>query len=105
MQTGDKPRSFLVSELDYGVSRNDTHQVYAYGKRYDCPEIFLVYPHHDDIASSPGLLVDNFHLPQQTSAPPQAIRVCTIEVSSNLGNPQVNRDFRVALRGLMGLAP
>ena len=39
----DKPR------LNYGISQADMYQMYAYAKKYDTSEIWLLYPVNEDM--------------------------------------------------------
>lgn len=33
---------------NYGIEQTDLYQIYAYGKKYDCRQLFLVYPAHEN---------------------------------------------------------
>lgn len=33
---------------NYGIEQADLYQIYAYGKKYDCRQLFLVYPAHEN---------------------------------------------------------
>lgn len=35
--------------LNYGISQQDMYQMFAYGHKYDCSNIWLVYPKHKDM--------------------------------------------------------
>lgn len=39
-----------------GVSQSDVYQMMAYSQVYRCPRVMLVYPHHDDVGASEGVL-------------------------------------------------
>lgn len=36
------------SKLNYGIDQSDLYQIYAYGKKYDCKQLFLIYPTHEN---------------------------------------------------------
>lgn len=33
---------------NYGIEQADLYQMYAYGKKYDCQKLFLIYPSHEN---------------------------------------------------------
>lgn len=35
--------------VNYGISQSDMYQMYAYSKKYDIPDIWLIYPLHDGV--------------------------------------------------------
>lgn len=37
-----------------GVSQSDIYQMIAYGQLYDCADLLLIYPHHNDVGSEAG---------------------------------------------------
>jgi len=36
-----------IEVLNYGISQSDLYQMYAYAKKYDSHNIFLIYPMND----------------------------------------------------------
>lgn len=38
-----------------GVAQADLYQMYAYASCYDCPKVMLLYPHHHELGSEPGV--------------------------------------------------
>lgn len=38
-----------------GVAQADLYQMYAYASCYDCPKVVLLYPHHHELGSVPGV--------------------------------------------------
>ena len=49
----DKPR------LNYGISQADMYQMYAYSKKYETSEIWLLYPVNEEMRSHPGISFDS----------------------------------------------
>lgn len=49
----DKPR------LNYGISQADMYQMYAYSKKYETPEIWLLYPVNEEMRSHPDISFDS----------------------------------------------
>ena len=49
----DKPR------LNYGISQADMYQMYAYSKKYDTPEIWLLYPVNEEMRYHPDISFDS----------------------------------------------
>ena len=37
----------------HGVSQSDVYQMMAYGRIYQCCELVLLYPHHDELGAAP----------------------------------------------------
>ena len=37
------------SSSNYGISQNDMYQMYAYSKKYNTSDIWLIYPINDDV--------------------------------------------------------
>ena len=50
----DKPR------LNYGISQADMYQMYAYSKKYETPEIWLLYPINEEMRNHPGISFDSY---------------------------------------------
>lgn len=45
-----KWKSLIDNErVNYGISQSDMYQMYAYSKKYEAPEIWLLYPLNDDM--------------------------------------------------------
>ena len=40
---------------NYGISQSDMYQMYAYSKKYNTPEIWLIYPINEDVRNMPQL--------------------------------------------------
>jgi 5-methylcytosine-specific restriction enzyme subunit McrC len=38
-----------------GVSQSDGYQMMAHAKVYNCPDLMLLYPHHDELRCEPGM--------------------------------------------------
>ncbi len=38
-----------------GVAQDDMYQMYAYAQRYSCPNVVLLYPHHQDLGETAGV--------------------------------------------------
>ena len=49
----DKPR------INYGISQADMYQMYAYSKKYETPEIWLLYPANEEMRSHPDISFDS----------------------------------------------
>jgi 5-methylcytosine-specific restriction enzyme subunit McrC len=45
-----------IDDPKQGVSQSDVYQMMAYGRIYRCPELMLLYPHHDELKRPPGEL-------------------------------------------------
>ncbi|MEN3972312.1 restriction endonuclease [Sphingomicrobium sp. XHP0235] len=43
-----------IDDPKQGVSQSDVYQMMAYGRIYQCPDLMLLYPHHDDLKSFAG---------------------------------------------------
>lgn len=50
-----KWKQLSVEEIRDGVSQGDIYQMYAYSNRYECPDVMLLYPHHQGLGNSPGI--------------------------------------------------
>jgi 5-methylcytosine-specific restriction enzyme subunit McrC len=37
------------------VAQSDLYQMYAYANTYNCSNVVLLYPHHKELGSSPGV--------------------------------------------------
>lgn len=49
----------LTSKVDdpkRGVAQGDVYQLMAYGRLYGCPQLMLLYPHHDDLTQPEGVI-------------------------------------------------
>ena len=46
------------SRKNYGISREDMYQMYAYSKKYDTPEIWLLYPINDEMRDCEEIVFD-----------------------------------------------
>ena len=47
-----KWKSLIDNERkNYGISQQDMHQIYAYSKKYNTSEIWLLYPVNDEIGN------------------------------------------------------
>ncbi len=46
------------SRKNYGISRDDMYQMYAYSKKYDTPEIWLLYPINDKMRNHEDIVFD-----------------------------------------------
>ncbi len=44
----------------WGISQADMYQMFAYGKKYDCKRIVLLYPWNDSLSTDPGVLETYF---------------------------------------------
>lgn len=49
----DNPRA------NYGISQSDMYQMYAYSKKYDTPEIWLLYPVNEEMRGHPDITFDS----------------------------------------------
>lgn len=45
---------------NYGISQSDMYQMYAYSKKYNTPEIWLIYPINDDVRAMPQISFEAF---------------------------------------------
>lgn len=47
----------LLSSAEFreGVLQSDLYQMYTYASCYDCPQVILLYPHHDELGNESGL--------------------------------------------------
>lgn len=50
----------LISDKNknYGISREDMYQMYAYSKKYDTPEVWLLYPINDEMRGHEEIVFD-----------------------------------------------
>lgn len=49
----------LASQVDdpkRGVAQGDVYQLMAYGRLYGCPQLMLLYPHHDTLTQPEGVI-------------------------------------------------
>lgn len=49
----------LASQVDdpkRGVAQGDVYQLMAYGRLYSCPQLMLLYPHHDSLTQPEGFI-------------------------------------------------
>ena len=44
-----------LEDAKEGVAQGDMYQMYAYAQRYNCPDVMLLYPHHTNLGTEPGL--------------------------------------------------
>jgi 5-methylcytosine-specific restriction enzyme subunit McrC len=44
-----------IDDPKQGVSQSDVYQMMAYGRIYQCTDLMLLYPHHDDLKSLAGI--------------------------------------------------
>ena len=49
----DNPR------INYGISQADMYQMYIYSKKYDTPEIWLLYPFNQEMIDCPDVSFDS----------------------------------------------
>lgn len=66
------------------VSESDFYQMYAYANGYDCPEVFLLYPHYQELGLNAGVRGSYLLLPWMQGAgdkEPKRVRVATINLS------------------------
>jgi 5-methylcytosine-specific restriction enzyme subunit McrC len=45
-----------IEDKKQGVSQSDVYQMMAYGRIYRCPQLMLLYPHHDELKRPQGEL-------------------------------------------------
>lgn len=43
-----------IDDPKQGVSQSDVYQMMAYGRIYQCPDLMLLYPHHDELRIEAG---------------------------------------------------
>ena len=46
-------------QLNYGISQADMYQMYVYAKKYETPEIWLLYPVNEEMRSHPRISFDS----------------------------------------------
>ena len=50
----------LDKKRNYGISQNDMYQMYAYAKKYETSEVYLLYPKNEDVKPiEPIKFIDN----------------------------------------------
>jgi 5-methylcytosine-specific restriction enzyme subunit McrC len=87
----------LLDRNDYklGVSQADFYQMYAYAQRYDCPNVYLIYPQTADMSES--LKID-FRIDGES----RLITAATIDLCGNLSDKH-ERDILIErLRRILG---
>jgi 5-methylcytosine-specific restriction enzyme subunit McrC len=52
-------RLFNNERANYGISQSDMYQIYAYSKKYDTSEIWLLYPLNDEMRNAPAISFDS----------------------------------------------
>lgn len=50
-----KWKELSAEEAREGVSQADMYQMYAYARRYECPDVVLMYPHHAGLGAASGV--------------------------------------------------
>lgn len=45
-----------IDDPKQGVSQADVYQMMAYGRIYACPKLMLLYPHHEGLRTTPGIV-------------------------------------------------
>ena len=44
----------VVDDRNYGVAQSDVYQLMAYAQVYNCPQVMLLYPHHEGLGKKAG---------------------------------------------------
>jgi 5-methylcytosine-specific restriction enzyme subunit McrC len=44
-----------IDDPKQGISQGDVYQMMAYGRVYQCPDLMLLYPHHEELKREPGI--------------------------------------------------
>jgi 5-methylcytosine-specific restriction enzyme subunit McrC len=50
-----KWKQLSIEEAKDGVAQSDFYQMYAYANCYDCHDVILLYPHHNELGSDAGV--------------------------------------------------
>lgn len=61
-----------------GVSQSDIYQMIAYGQLYDCVDLLLLYPHHNDVGSEAGAFASH-----NITGTRRLLRAATIDLAGN----------------------
>lgn len=80
-----KWKELSVQELRDGVSQGDIYQMYAYSNRYECPEVMLLYPHHQGLGTTTGIRGSyrlNSWLDKQANEQKRRITIGTIDLAN-----------------------
>lgn len=104
LDTKWKPLSLQKSKE--GVQQDDLYQMYAYANCYDCPDVVLLYPHHQELGREAGVR-SNFALNPWFGAPVQLcrqVRIATVELSKLNTVPLQLRNIVDAVRTMEGFA-
>lgn len=74
-----KWKSLSLEKAKEGVQQDDLYQMYAYANCYDCSDVILLYPHHQELGDEAGVR-SSFELypPAQNSI--KRVRVATIDL-------------------------
>lgn len=72
--------SARIEDPKQGISQSDVYQMMAYGQLYQCDALTLLYPHHGDLVTSPGIMGSYVVTPGQ-----QCLSAATVDISCPAG--------------------
>lgn len=75
----------------WGISQADVYQLMAYGRLYNCPNVMLLYPHHNELPAGP--ILHQYSIAK--SGAKESLYVATVDVT------QPRKQTTAFLRGLI----
>lgn len=72
--------SARIEDPKQGISQSDVYQMMAYGQLYQCDALTLLYPHHDGLERSPGIM-GSYAVPSGQ----QRLAAATVNISGPAG--------------------
>lgn len=80
--------STRIDDPKQGISQSDVYQMMAYGQLYRCDALTLLYPHHDELENSPGIM-GSYAVPSSQ----KRLAAATVDISGPAG-------IKIALRAI-----
>lgn len=80
-----KWKQLSTEEAKDGVAQTDLYQMFAYANCYDCPDVVLLYPHHDGVGGDIGVRCTyllNPWIQEAGSSVRKQVRVATINLTN-----------------------
>lgn len=80
-----KWKQLSIEEAKDGVVQSDIYQMYAYANCYDCPDVLLLYPHHNElglVAGGRGNYSLNPWVHEVSDCERKRVRVATINLEN-----------------------
>lgn len=72
--------SARIDDPKQGIAQSDVYQMMAYGQLYDCDALTLLYPHHVELRTTPGV-TGSFVVPHRL----QRLSAATVDISRVVG--------------------